>query len=424
MPFSWFYTYKNLSKESSVAVGRERTISPEDLAQGLAISHPWETMQDVILVVRQKPIPLLGIMGESLDPEVSKKLDILAWQLDHLMPSLRYVSYAQAEQDCEKLASQLIDQFGRQELKRFRFKAIPRGGLIVLGMLAYTLGLGQYQLEDTSDSNDSNSDVPLVVVDDCSISGNRFKCFLDESQAQKVVFAHLYSHPTLRKNILNREPRVVGCLSAHDLHDYAPERLGGDYASWYQRWTERLGDDCYFFAQPEHVCFAWSEPEFTYWDPQSQLDELGWRMLPPRLCLNSRMMAKNDISHIQYQPEVTGQLKIGDRVLFGKLNNKILVANADTDQCIALQDVAADMWQSIINFESFDDTLAELINLYDVEVVKLRSDLICFIEQLSELGFLKQSDDYDRNHKPVNQNGNAINEGDAQFSKSSVANTH
>src|SRR5687768_10417176 len=103
----------------------------------------------------------------------------------------RRLTYEQAEAEAKSLAAALVAAFGRDEIKSFSYTAIPRGGLFVLGMLSYVLDLDRRVLQPRS------SGEPLVVVDDCSLSGARFRNFLQADEHPQVVFAHLYSHHDL-----------------------------------------------------------------------------------------------------------------------------------------------------------------------------------------------------------------------------------
>src|ERR671910_1255702 len=152
-------------------VGESPQARLQTLADALAVSPLWAEMPRATLVVRAAPDPLLGVVGY-FDAAGRARLEALRWQLEHILPRLRYVGYAQAQEDCERLAARLVERFGRDELRGFRFVAIPRGGFIVLGMLAYILGLERSQLEAAPYSEHAGA--PLVVVDDCALSGVRF----------------------------------------------------------------------------------------------------------------------------------------------------------------------------------------------------------------------------------------------------------
>jgi hypothetical protein len=179
---------------------------------------------------------------------------------------------------------------------------MPRGGFIVLGMLAYVLDLRPAQLAPSPPS-----DVPLVVTDDCAISGVRFSDMLDRCENRQVIFSHLYSHPDLRIAIERREPRVLACVSAQDLTDYAPAYYGDQYEAWRERWRQRPNPG-YWVGQPDHVCFAWNEPDTVFWNPVAQQAESAWRLLPPELCLKNRRKFAPEDARVQLQPEGKGPL--------------------------------------------------------------------------------------------------------------------
>src|SRR5215203_3670477 len=170
-------------------------LDPLALARALSTSPAWKEMPEVALIVRPEPQPVLGVVGR-LDAAAEARLEALGPQLAEGLASLRYVSYAQAEEDCERLAARLVKRLGREGVRRSCFTGIPRGGFIVLGMLAYALDLERAQLEPPD-----SPDRPLVVVDDCAFSGVRFGQFLARCESRRVVFAHLYSHPDLRTEI-------------------------------------------------------------------------------------------------------------------------------------------------------------------------------------------------------------------------------
>ncbi|HEX6200804.1 MAG TPA: hypothetical protein VF150_11100, partial [Thermoanaerobaculia bacterium] len=178
--------------------------------------------------------PSSGPLGET----EQARLGALAALLDRLAGSARYVGYAQAERDCEALAAKLLARFSRAELQRFSYLPIPRGGLIVLGMLSYLLDLAPERL-----AVGRPPDGPVVVIDDCALTGARLAATLRALPETEVVFAHLYSHPALRRAVVRREPRVVECLAARDLRDLAPESYPDpkDLGRWRRRWRRRLG---------------------------------------------------------------------------------------------------------------------------------------------------------------------------------------
>lgn len=353
------------------------------LAGALSVSPLWAEMSRATLVVRAVPEPLLGVVGY-FDAAGRARLEALRWQLEHLLPRLRYVDYPQAQQDCERLAAQILQRFRRDELRDFRFVAIPRGGFIVLGMLAYLLGLRRSQLEPPQDP-----DAPVVVVDDCALSGVRFEEFMRYLESPHVVFAHLYSSPELREAVEVREAGRVTCLSAHDLRDYAQERLGEQHPDWRRRWLERTDRRGYWVGQSEHVCFAWNEPDFGFWNPVTEREENGWRFVPPELCLKNRPTSDAHSVSVQFQPQGKGPLEPSDSVLFGEFEGQVAIGNLKTGESLVLEGVGADMWRVIVEYGNLEEAANALLEIYEVDDATLRADLRAFVEDLLSQGLLE-----------------------------------
>lgn len=356
------------------------------LAYALAASPIWAAMPDLLLVVRSAPRPMLGIFGD-LSEAAEARVAALPWQLKDTLSRLRYVSYAQAEQDCAQLAAKLVNRVGRDQLRRFRFDAIPRGGLIVLGMLSYLLKLERTQLEPPHPP-----DVPLVVVDDCALSGARLGRYLERCENHQIVFAHLYSHPDLRRAIEAQEPRVLACLSAQDLRDHGPERLGDKYALWRQLWLNRLEGPRYWVGLPDHICFAWNEPDHGFWNPVTGRLEDAWHVVAPELCLKNRPLPGAETIDVQVQPEGKGPLKPSAQVLFGEVKGEVVIGNVEVGKSFKLDRAAADIWRHIVEHGNLDDVAVALLNKYDADEATLKRDLHAFAAELLAQGLLERSD--------------------------------
>jgi hypothetical protein len=323
------------------------------------------------------------------DAASEKWLAALGDQITRSLGGLRYVSYAQAEQDCERLAEQLVERFGREELRRFRFTAIPRGGFIVLGMLAYALGLDQSQLEPPRTPG-----TPLVVVDDCALTGSRFGRFLERCESREVIFAHLYSHPDLRESIEISEPGVLACLAAGDLADHAPERLGAEYDAWRRRCLSRGYGHRYWVGQLDHVAFPWNEPDAAFWNPVTETMERGINLVPPEMCLKNRTIPSTESvqPQVRVQPECPGPLLPSERVIFGDFEGQTVVGDLETGESFSLSGVAADLWRAIVERGSLEDAIDSLASEYDVDTAILRDDLRGFVEDLLLRGLLENAE--------------------------------
>ncbi len=353
------------------------------LADAVSSGPLWAEMPRATLIVRSEPNPLLGVVGY-FDRAGEARLELLHWQLEHFLPHTRYVGYDQAEKDCEQLAARLLERFGSEALQGFQFTAIPRGGFIVLGMLAYVLGLQRSQLEPPHPP-----EKPLVVVDDIVMSGVRFQQFMERCESRQVVFAHLYSAPELREEIEAREPQVT-CLGARDLRDRASEIFGDEYPAWRERWSKHMGRRGYWVGQPDHVCFAWNEPDLGIWNPVTEREERGPPFIPPELCLKNRL-APGSVKSIwvQAQPKGKGPLRPSDHVLFGELEGQIIVGDLQAKESFVLSDAGADMWRAVVKHGNVEAAADELLKEYDVDEVTLRADLHGFVNDLLSRGFLQ-----------------------------------
>ncbi|MEE9208712.1 MAG: PqqD family protein [Gemmatimonadota bacterium] len=350
-----------------------------DLALALAASPVWLGAGPALLVVREDGPGTIGILG-SFTAQMASSIQAMEWQIDFSLNRLRYVSYQRVEADCEILAAQLTDTLGHEELANSRFVAIPRGGMNVLGILSYIL-------DTRGDSQSSGSSKTVIAVDDCAISGLRCAEFLAEDTAERVVFAHLYSHPDLRAAVESREPRVQACLGARDLVDHAPEDLGGEYESWRTNWESKTDPRAYWAGHPEHVCFPWNEPDITVLNRAANRTEPGWRVVPPAACVKNRHRPNPQVV-VQTQPAAHGKIQPPPAALFGELSGKVLVANLDSGECIELEGSAADMWRAVLRHEDLDQATRSLCDLYSVGESELRPDLEELIASLTEKGML------------------------------------
>jgi hypothetical protein len=381
-----------LSRDATVFVDGSNNPTSEssgvgllDIAHALAADPKWVDVPDARLVVRSVPLSLLGVLGR-FEPAMEHRLATLRSQLCEALPC--HASYAQAEESCEILAEQLVRRFGLRDLREFGFTALPRGGLIVLGMLSYRLGLKRSQLESPD-----RPDIPRVVVDDCAITGLRFGEWLGRSASERVIFAHLYSHPDLRMAIEASEPRVQACVSAHDLVDHAPEWLGEDYPAWRAERLQRPGPRRYWVGQIERIAFAWSEPDYGFWNPVTQRVETAWRLLPPRLCLRNRGGVGVSTIPLQIQPEAAGPLRPAPHVLYGAVDGTVVVADVDTELNVTLKGAAADMWRAVLGHRSLEDALMALAEDYEVDAETLRHDLQSFVRELKSRRILEEGGD-------------------------------
>ncbi|UCH92589.1 MAG: PqqD family protein, partial [Candidatus Aminicenantes bacterium] len=297
--------------------------------------------------------------------------------------TVHYVDYGQAERDCERLAAKLLDIYSRKELKKFSYTAIPRGGIIVLGMLSYVLDLQPAQLQANLESSQ-----PLVIVDDCALSGTRFTNFLARTTGSHLVFAHLYSHPDLRQALLDKEPRLKHCAAAHDLVDHAREHYQdpAQYQAWQDHWKKLMGPGAVWLGQPDLVCFAWNEPDRPFWNPVTRRLENYWQFLPPHLCLKNRTG-----SALPPRPVTKRDWQIPSSVVSGAFDNALWLCQTNNLQVYSLNGVSADMWGALAAYGNLDAAVEYLLSQYDIDKATMRGDLRTFANELLSKGLLEEA---------------------------------
>lgn len=279
-------------------------------------------LDEIAFIVQSKPHPAVAAVG-LFDESTEKRLQQMSGHLQSALNRLRYLTYADAEDACDRLGRAVQREVGAEVLEPAHAVGVPRGGLIVLGMLSYVLNLRHAQLEGTRPD-----DAPLLLVDDIALTGNRLHRFLQVHPSREVIVATLFSHPELREAIVRDEPRVNAFVSAYDLEDYDRER--SDYGTHKAQWKERWTGTRYWTGKTDHVCFPWSEPDITVWNPKTEALEEGLRIIPPIHCLRNAhvaMASEEEAHRIQHQPEAAGPIRPPADVFFGRVEESTVVAN-------------------------------------------------------------------------------------------------
>jgi hypothetical protein len=334
-----------------------------------------------LVLVRRRPEPLLAFVG-ALDEADHFRLEALRSLLVELPSRLRFLDWVTVQQAVDRLAEALALELGADALGRARLVGVPRGGLIVTGLLAVRLGLGPESLGPPEVSR------PLVVVDDCALSGSRLRGFLYAQDHPGPLVAVLASHPGLRRALAAAVPEVRAVVSAVDLHDHAPERQGSDYPRWRARWRTRHQEDVWT-GDPDLVAFPWSEPETSVFNPVTGHSEPGWRVLPDTACLKNRPPPGGDgqTPVIAALEEAPGYLRPPARVLAGRHGAAVVVVGAD-GSCVRLRDTAADFWEVVTAVPSEQTAVEVLCDRYGAPAEAVRNDLVQFTTALRERALL------------------------------------
>jgi hypothetical protein len=301
-----------------------------------------------------------------------------------MLATLRYVDYPQAERDAVALAERLETRVGRGLVDEAHFLAIPRGGHIVLGMLVTALGVPSSQV-----GSDGDPERPVVVVDDCGLSGHRIGQWIAASSKRRIVVASLYAHPDLVRNMEAAEPRVLACVAGRDLRDCGEERLGAlGYRAWRQRWEPRAEPPRYWLGVPEYLAFAWKEPDRMLVNRATGRTEDGWRTFPPALVLANRAAAAG-ASRVQVQADGPGPLRPAASVFVAEVDGGLVVADAERGGAVRLDAVAASMWRALVAHGTCEGAVAQLMRDYGVPGDQLGGDLGRFVDELSNRGLLE-----------------------------------
>lgn len=333
------------------------------------------------------PMTVLGWMTSEERRAVERGLDGALAPLSHL----RYVDYDQAERDAERLAARLQRALPAAALARASFVGIPRGGLIVLGMLSYALDLTPDQLVGPGALRAVEG--PIVVVDDCSLTGHRFMDFCDTHELSgEVVFACLYA-PTALARALEEARPSVRVVAARALHDHTAARHGPDAEAWRARWRNRRGGTRPWTGVTEHLCFAWSEPDLGLWDDERESESLAWSLVPPARCLKTRTATdRGPAVPVVVPPTASGPLRPRPGVAAAEVAGRLLVARPDADACLSFDGAAADFWRALVAHGTVEAAHDALCTAYDVPADTLADDLRAFVDTLRAHDLLAEAE--------------------------------
>jgi hypothetical protein len=343
-------------------------------AQALATSPIWARLRhQAVLAVRPHPEPMVAVFGV-VDDEDRPLADALGWQTDALLRRLRPIGYAEAERACETVAVQLRTRLGGDVLAASSIVGVPRGGLLIAGLLAYALGLPSERIGVPPAEGGRR-----LLVDDCVLSGSRLGRWLDANPGPPVIAVHLASVPTCREAILAEHPRVTECLAAIDLTDHALEYGEG----WHERWRERSPDDLWT-GDPDHVVFPWNEPDSAVWNAERGRAERAWRVVPPSWCLKNRVEGGDAPDEVQVNTTgEDGPDSPADDALWAEFDGGVVVATPRDERAIRLTGVAAVCWRELVTHGHAEAASAAVAAIYGAPADVVRSDVATLVQRLA-----------------------------------------
>lgn len=378
MRFSFYFTESELDRISELNFPDMPLLI---IARGIASSPLWSRMPAAELQVRFSP-PEISVFG-LFDTTDIARLKALAWQTKHALHTLRYVRYSDLENDCQLLVSRLTERIDPDQLKKCYFTCIPRGGLIVLGIFSYLLGLERWQMEPPP-----SYDAPVVVVDDCTLTGRRFAEFLGKNQSDTIIFTTLYSSPELRSTIEAKEPRVKACISAHDLKSCVGP--AGEDQNAFQEAIRSPGTTDYWIGLTEYICFAWNEPDFVFYNPVTKKVEGNWTILPHEICLKNGPVR----IPVSVQHDTRTAFRVAEDIVTVMDDNSVTIDNIITCERFVLKGIATEMWNALIECEDKEVLHAKFLNEYDTDPITLKRDISEFTGNLISQGILKMNVQY------------------------------
>jgi hypothetical protein len=349
-------------------------------AHALTTSRLWSRLRhQAVLAVRPQPEPMVALFGVVAD-EDRPLADALGWHTDACLKRLRPIGYADAERACETLAEKLRHRLSDEVLAASSVVGVPRGGLVVAGLLAYALGLPSQRVGGLPAEGGR-----LLVVDDCVLSGARLARWLDANPGPPVIAVHLASVPSCREAIVAQHPRISDCVAAIDLVDHAPEHGEG----WHERWKTRSPADLWT-GDPDHVVFPWNEPDSAVWNPERQLAEHAWRVVPPSWCLKNRAEGGSGPAEVQVNTTgAAGPHSPADSVVWADLDGAVVVAGLGDERAIRLTGVAAVCWRELVRRGHADAAGRAVAAIYDAPEDVVQADVARLVERLAARGLLQ-----------------------------------
>ncbi|EWH00874.1 hypothetical protein Q427_17095 [Halomonas sp. BC04] len=286
----------------------------------------------------------------------------------------------------------------------------------MLGMLAYHLDLRPDQITTLDAAADDRT---LFAIDDCCLSGTRFRESLNRIATHSVVFCPLYAPEALCSSIASREPRVVNCLPGASLRDTSPTPDDAGYSAWKHQRLSRLVADDYWLGQPLGVAFSWCTPQTRRWDETEGRFMEGWDVVPPSRCLKRRLLLRR-LEHdaaVDYLPPLTLNtphsdtgIRAGGRVLWCRQDAGVVVAKVpqragDTASVYGLDTISSELWQMLMLHGSMQHAIQVLLTRYHVASERLWADMSSLVEQMRSEGLIVQCDGIPQGGGPVASSG-------------------
>jgi hypothetical protein len=248
-------------------------------------------------------------------------------------------------------------------------------------------------------------DRPLMIVDDCVLSGLRAREMKQLHDRRRTVLATLVAPAALSQQALQPETGLE-CITAVELEDLAPSLYGSRHEEWREHWTQLADDSTIWIGQPEYVSFAWTEPDEAFFNVVTEEIEPGFRLTPAERCLRHRAAtgpvdggdAEGFPAAVQICVDGPGPVTAPSDVLSARLTNgQVAVARFDqqngqeSTSCYILDSTAGEMWGQLLKHGTVEGALEALADQYDVDPERLRHDVRDFERSLVHEGLLSRA---------------------------------
>jgi hypothetical protein len=83
------------------------------------------------------------------------------------------------------------------------------------------------------------------------------------------------------------------------------------------------------------------------------------------------------------------RVRVPDHVLTREVDGQLVVLNLDNEQFYGLDEVGTSVWGSLTQTESVNDTIARLVEVYDVDPQTLATDIDTLLAELETRGLVQ-----------------------------------
>ena len=87
--------------------------------------------------------------------------------------------------------------------------------------------------------------------------------------------------------------------------------------------------------------------------------------------------------------ELDIKVVLNDNVFYQKIDDEMVLLDMCSDNYFGLDSIGSDIWESIQDSDTLQEVFETLLDKYDVEPERLKSDLLDFVKQLEDKQLIK-----------------------------------